>query len=248
MTYIIENIKYIDLLKSKDKDSIVQKLKEGSHDYIQNIDEKLISLNQLQFSIMLKKEVDRLFNIYKQINQSETKNKEIQNIYVQSYFNTYKTLENKYKPFVKEAFKEQFEFWVAQKNYSYNETVWQNSRNKFEIKKARNYKKETKSAGWHSVFIEIILGKINIVKKDNYSYKYFYENIEFKSPTEIGKKIAEKHRQKEDTIRPILTDSINGGKSKNIFIKNNLKKMNELIDLHGNKMCNYFKDKLEELN
>ncbi|GEC78975.1 hypothetical protein [Flavobacterium aquatile] len=116
------------------------------------------------------------------------------------------------------------------------------------LEKNEKPKKEAKLADWHCVFIEIILGKINIERVNVYSTTYIYNNIEFDNPTDIGKEIARNYKKKEDSLRPILTDSINGGLSKNIFVKKNLKKMNELIDVYGNNMCDYFKDIFDKLN
>jgi hypothetical protein len=242
MSYIIENINNITLLKSKDKDIIVKKLKENSVDYLKNIDAKLNELTDIQFRIMLSQEVDKLFNIYKYLNEHNSKNKLILKMYTESYLSTYNILENKYKPFIKEAFKQRYEFWTTRESSFYNENLWRAYRNE-----SKSVVENSNLRGWHYVFIAIIKGEINIVKKDNYSYKYFYENKEFESPSEIGNKIAEKLSRKENSIRPILTDSINGGKSKNIFIKDNLKKMNELIEIHGNEMCDFFKEKFEKL-
>lgn len=114
-------------------------------------------------------------------------------------------------------------------------------------KNEKSTRKTKQPPYWHYVFIEIILGNVNIVKKDMYSLEYYYNEVQYDNPTQIGDEIAKKLNKSADSLRPIFTDSFNGGKSKNIFIKRNLKKMNQLIDNNGNKMCDFFKDKYNKL-
>lgn len=107
--------------------------------------------------------------------------------------------------------------------------------------------KKPKVSDWHLVFIEIIKGNVLIKKESIYLINYSYCGKEVKSPSDLGKEIALQLNKKENSIRPIITDSLNGGASKNIFKKTNHKKMKELIEIHGDNMCDYFKEKYMKL-
>lgn len=106
--------------------------------------------------------------------------------------------------------------------------------------------KTNKKPDWQFVFIEITKGNIQIEKINNFDTEYSYKEQKFENPSSLGNHIAKQLNKKEDSIRPIITSSINGG-DKDIFSKKKLKVIKELIEENGDLMCPFFKDKLSKL-
>lgn len=102
---------------------------------------------------------------------------------------------------------------------------------------------------WHIVFNDILKGKIIITEKDKTKLECFYEENEFDNPTNLGHHIEKIYSQKKDTLRTILTETIAETKSpKNIFSRNKKNKIMDLIkDSEEDKMCDYFKEKYNNL-
>ncbi len=114
---------------------------------------------------------------------------------------------------------------------------------------ADKIEKTKKNPNWHLVFNEMLNGKIKIIQKLNHQ-AYYYENQEFKNPTQLGEFLANKLGKNKSTIRSILTQSLGlvNKQDKNIFHSKNKIEISELIHNSENKMCDFFKEKLKELN
>lgn len=107
-----------------------------------------------------------------------------------------------------------------------------------------------KRPNWELVFLEILKGNIIIEKNatSRGSFIYKYEEEEFNTPTKLGDKIAEVLKLKKDTIRPILTDTINESGTKQIFTKGHKIAINTILKEVDNKMCVFFQEKFIKLN
>jgi hypothetical protein len=149
-------------------------------------------------------------------------------------------------------------------DYLYQEFyIFIDNKNSFKIKysnKIKEIRKEVNKIGeisksikktrnWHLVFNEILNGKIKIIDKLN-NQQYFYDNQEFKNPTQLGEFLAKKLGKNETTIRLILTQSLGfvNKQEKNIFCAKNKIELKELMQNNENNMCEFFKRKLDELN
>ena len=107
--------------------------------------------------------------------------------------------------------------------------------------------KKDKIKDWEYVFPEILNGNIQVNKINQYNFEYFYLDKKFKNPTELGNHLAKVLNKKENSIRPIVTSTINGGAQKDIFTKMNLTKINSLIKRFDNNMCLFFQERYDKL-
>ncbi|MFK7031604.1 hypothetical protein [Flavobacterium oreochromis] len=103
------------------------------------------------------------------------------------------------------------------------------------------------NSDWHLVFIEILRGNLIVKKLDKHSVSYHFKNKEFSTPSALGKEIAVILGKKENTIRPIVTSTINTGAQKDIFIKKKIVDIERLIKEYGNNMCEYFQKRYDDL-
>jgi hypothetical protein len=117
-------------------------------------------------------------------------------------------------------------------NYFNNETVF-------------NSKRKRKKPNWEYVFELILNGEI-IVIKEQYKLKYFYKEKPFITPTDLGNHIST-IIPIQSNLRNIVTDSINEGNTKNIFVEGKLTKIKEYISNNENKMCAFFQKKYDDL-
>lgn len=108
-----------------------------------------------------------------------------------------------------------------------------------------NNQKEIKVSNWELIFIEIITKNIDVVEINNNVYDYFYVGKNYDNASDLGNHVASVLKKKKDTIRPIVTNSINGYGIKNIFIEDRkkIKKMEKYIEKYGNSMSLHFQEK-----
>ena len=198
------------------------------------------------------------------------------NKYLSSYRNIYSSLETEYRPLInnKEIFKSTNRFKSIESNGigsfdwikafrpnpplvgNYSDFMIQHLTDQMEFsnfKKSKglavlgNSSKKSKVSNWKNVAEFIFNGEI-IVNKIPKGYELYFNETKYDSPTALGYAIALVLNEKKDTIRPIITDSINdSGGGKNIFVKRNVKYLKAKLDKDSSKISAFFKTKIEVL-
>ena len=246
MSYIITDFQEIENLDYKNSTEINEKLSKNSELFIDKIAKKLNdSSSDLKFKIFLKEEADKLFNTWKTLkNSKDIKNVEVKDLYVNSYWHTYKSLEIKYKDLTNGIFKDYFDTFPDDEKYN-RERLWNNFSNfNNTLPSKSSFIKKSKKPKWEYVFEAIIEGRITTDENMN-NPKFFLDGIPKKNITVLGDKLSEVLGI--DSLRPYFTDSVGHGGSKNLFTIGHKDRMKEIMEKKENKMCKYFQNKLDEL-
>lgn len=99
---------------------------------------------------------------------------------------------------------------------------------------------------WYLIFNDILNGNIVVTENEKI---FNYKETTFKNPTQLGNHLAKIYGKNESTIRLYFTESlwkVNSG-DKNIFLDSKKLEIESLLKNKENKMCPYFKNKLEIL-
>ena len=124
MSYIITDFQEIENLDYKNSTEINEKLSTNSELFIDKIAKKLNDSSDIQFKVFLREEVNTLFYTWKKLKESkDIENVDVKDLYVNSYWHTYKSLEIKYKDFTNGIFKDLFDTFSDNEKYN-REIVW----------------------------------------------------------------------------------------------------------------------------
>ena len=245
MDYIITDFQEIENLDYKNSAKIVENLNTNSALFILKITEKLNDSSDIQFKVFLKDEVNSLFYTWKKLKESkDIKNVDVKDLYVNSYWHTYKSLEIKYKDFTNGIFKDLFDIFSDNEKYN-REIVWNRFSNfNNTLPSKSSFMKKSNKPKWEYVFELMLDGRI-VVSKNNSNFIFCFDGITFKNKTALGEKLSE--TMGISSLRPFFTDSIGHGSSKGIFTEQHKVRIKEIMEKSENKMCDYFQKKVEVL-
>lgn len=190
MDYIITDFQEIENLDYKNSAKIVENLNTNSALFILKITEKLNDSSDIQFKVFLKDEVNSLFYTWKKLKESkDIKNVDVKDLYVNSYWDTYKYLEIKYKDFTNGIFKDSiFDTFSDDEKYN-REIVWNrfsnfnnatqsktNLKQKFKNSKYERYFKDDDAINFFFELVKnFIISEKNIGSNFNYIYRKMFE-------------------------------------------------------------------------
>lgn len=273
--YLLSNID-LDVFKTEldkkvsfDESKFVEEIDRNLEDMNSILFEKNLKRNVFDL-------LDSISNLKSLLSSSNEFDKVIIDKYLSSYNKIYSSLEKEYRPSInnKEIFKSSNQFglknphdlntWEVIKAFSpnppsisgYSDFMIQHLTDQMDFSNFKknkglavlgNSSKKSKVSNWKNVVEFIFNGEI-IVNKIPKGYELYFNETKYDSPTALGDAVALVLNEKEDTIRPIITNSIyDSGGSKNIFVKRNVKYLKAKLDKDSSKISDFFKTKIEVL-